>query len=241
MKKIAPLALLAVLALPLFAADAPPAAPTDAKTDAKVGAKTDADREARRAKWKADQKKMEEAKTPEEQEKARQEMRERFEKEVAPEIRKRMAEAQAANHAKMQEDLGMAKEEFAAIEPMLTRVEQLRRQKGIIDLPNQMRGFGGPGGGRGGRRGGGEGFDPKMLLGDAPMEASVQECQDARKALKALLDDKQANATEVAAATARLRKGMASFQAAMDRAQAELKGVLTPRQEAQLVENGVLD
>lgn len=243
MKNIPLFALLAALALPVFAADPPaaPAAPAADKAD-----KPDADREARhqeRLKRTIEQNpelKGVDPKTPEGEEKIRQAMQKRFETEIAPQIRKRMAEAQAANHAKLQEDFGMTKEEFAAIEPLLTRVEQLRRQKGMIDLPNQMRGFGGGRGGRGGQ-GGGFNPDPKLFLGDTPMEASVQECLDARKALKALLEDKQANATEVAAATARLRKGAATFQAALDKAQTELKSVLSPRQEALLVEGGILD
>ncbi len=259
MIKLPLLALLAALvlpafALPVFAADPPaPATPAPAgeKTD-----KADQEREAKREERRQERTKrlIEEnpelkgvdPNTPEGKEKIQQTMRARFEKEVAPQIRKRIAEAQAANHAQLQEDFAMTAEEFTAIEPLLIRVEQLRMQKGLVDAPTQMRnmGFGGGRGGRGGQGGGGGwggGFDPKMFLGDTAMEPSVQECQTAAKALTTLLADKQANAAEVAAATARVRKARAAFQASLDKAQGELKGVLTPRQEALLVDHGILD
>jgi hypothetical protein len=255
MKKILPLALLATLALPALAADEPPTPPARAGDAAAPAAdQPGGDREARRQERL--RKMLEETpelkgvdpKTPEGEEKIRQAMQKRFETDIAPQIRKRMEEGKAANHAKMQEDFGMTKEEFAAIEPLLTRVEQLRTQKGmVVDVRNMQRSFGGGfGGGRGGSTGGGRGgfggnFDPKLFLGDTPMDPSVQECQDARKALTALVEDKQANAAELATATARVRKGIAAFQAALDKAQGELKAVLTPRQESILVDRGILD
>lgn len=247
MIKLPTLALLTALvlpavALPAFAADPPAAAaaPADQKTD-----KAAQDREARReARRQERNKRMVEENpelkgvdpnTPEGKEKIQQAMRQRFEKEVAPQIRKRMAEAQAANHAQLQADFGLTAEEFAAIEPLLAQVEHLRQQKGVIDLPNRIRGFVGSG------RGGGFNPDPKLFLGDTAMDPAVQECQTAAKALTSVLADKQANAAEIAAATARVRKARTTFQTALDKAQAELKSVLTGRQEALLVDRGILD
>ncbi len=272
MKKTLPLALLAALALPSLAADEPatpparpgtaaaPAAPAADKAD-QAGGDRDARRQERLKKMLEETPELKgvDPKTPEGEEKIRQAMQKRFETEIAPQIRKRMEEGKAANHTKMQEDFGMTKEEFAAIEPLLTRVEQLRLQKGMaVDARTMQRSFGGGfGGGRGGNAGGattggnsnggggrggfGGNFDPKIILGDTPMEPSVQECQDARKALTALVEDKQANAAELATATARVRKGIATFQAALDKAQGELKAVLTPRQESILLDRGILD
>ena len=46
---------------------------------------------------------------------------------------------------------------------------------------------------------------------------------------------------EQGAAVARVRKARAAYLAALEKAQLELRGVLTARQEAQLVDYGILD
>lgn len=175
--------------------------------------------------------------SPEGREKLQAVMQKRMEAE-APRIRQRMAENQAQQHAELNKQLGLAAEEFDAIKPLLVRVENLRMQKGLIDSNGRSMGMGR--GGPGGNRGRGF-FNPQMLLGDTQLDPSVQEIQDASKALKALVDDKQANATEMASAVARLRKARQGFDAVMAKAQEELRSVLTPQQEAILVDNGTLD
>ncbi|HEX3133822.1 MAG TPA: hypothetical protein VHX44_09605 [Planctomycetota bacterium] len=184
--------------------------------------------------------------SPEGQEKIRAVMQKRMEAE-APRIRQRMAENQAAQHAELNKQFGMSPEEFDAIKPLLVRVENLRMQKGLVDNTGRPPGMGrgGPGGGPGGAAGGQRGrnnfFNPQVLLGDTPLEPTVQEIQDSGKALKSLLDDKQANATELAGAVAKLRKARQGFDAVFAKAQEELRAVLTPQQEAILVDNGTLD
>lgn len=175
--------------------------------------------------------------SPEGREKLQAVMQKRMEAE-APRIRQRMAENQAAQHAELNKQLAMAPEEFDAIKPLLVRVENLRMQKGLIDSNGRSMGMGR--GGPGGNRGRGF-FNPQMLLGDTQLDPSVQEIQDASKALKALVDDKQANAAEMASAVAKLRKARQGFDAVMAKAQEELRSVLTPQQEAILVDNGTLD
>lgn len=175
--------------------------------------------------------------TPEGQEKIRQAMQARMEKN-APQMRQRMAEQQAQQHAELKKTLGMTDEEFTAVEPLLTRVESLRLQRTLVD-PAARPGMGMMGGGRrGGPMGG---MDPKLILGDTPMEPTAQEIADAAKALKALVDDQQANANELAAATVRVRKAREAFQAVFAKAQEELRSVLSQRQEAVLVERSTLD
>ncbi len=171
--------------------------------------------------------------TPEGQEKIRQVMQKRW----GPQMQKRMAEAQAANHAKIKESFGMNDEEFAVVQPLIQRVESLKMQQRVIEMGSNPMG-GGPGGGWG--RGGG-GFNPQMLLGDAQLDPAVQEIQDATKSLGALLDDQQANANEVGQALNRLRTARTAFQASFAKAQEELRSVLTPRQEAVLVQRGILE
>lgn len=179
--------------------------------------------------------------TPEGQDKLRQVMQARMEK-MAPQMRQRMAEQQAQQHTELKKTLAMKDEEFAAIEPLLTKVENLRFQKNLVDRAAGPGGPGGPGGFGGGRRGGMMGgMDPKVMLGDTPIEPTVQEISDALKALKALTDDQQANATELTAAVVRLRKGREAFQAVLTKAEEELRAVLSQRQEAVLVDRGTLE
>jgi hypothetical protein len=179
--------------------------------------------------------------SPEGQEKVRAVMAKRMEAE-APRIRQRMAENQATQHAELNKALGMSAEDFDAIKPLLLRVENLRMQKGLIDNVGRPPGMGrgGPGG-AGGQRGRNNFFNPQMLLGDTQLDPTVQEIQDSGKALKALVDDKQANATELTSAVAKLRKARQGFDAVFAKAQEELRAVLSPQQEAILVDNGTLD
>lgn len=173
--------------------------------------------------------------TPEGQDRIRQAMQARMEKN-APQMRQRMAENQAQQHAELKKTLALSDEEFTAIEPLLAKVESLKMQKNLVDRS------GGPGG-FGGRRGGGFGgmMDPKIILGDTPMEPTVQEIEAAVKALKALIDDAQANATETTTAVARLRKAREAYQAVLTKAEEELRSVLSQRQEAILVDRGTLE
>lgn len=245
MKNALPLLLLAALTAPvLTAGDAPPPTTTPGAAGAGNG-----DDNRNRNNWQrrlvADNPELQgvDLETPEGQEKLRQVMAKRMEAE-APRIRQRMAENQAAARAELNKQFGMSEEEFKAIEPLLARVENLRMQKGLVDRSAGQMGIqmgrGGPGGGRGGP-GGGLFNNPQLLLGDTPLEPSVTEIQDAVKALKTLIDDAQANANELALAVVRVRKAREAFTAVLAKAQEELRGVLSPKQEAILVDRGTLD
>lgn len=179
-------------------------------------------------------------KTPEGQEKIQQAMQKGMAR-GAEQMRKRMAENQAESHAKLRESFTMSAEEFTAIEPLLTRVETLRLQERLVNPQGMMPGRGRGPGGQGGPGGGQGGDFTKMLLGDTPLEPATKDVQDATKALTSLLADAQANATEVAAALARVRAARTALTAVVAKAQEDLRGVLTPRQEAVLVERGTLD
>lgn len=174
--------------------------------------------------------------TAEGQEKIRQVMQAR--------MRARMAENQAAARVELKKSFAMSDEEFAAIAPLLDRVESLRLQKNLVDRAGM------PGGGRQGRNGmgggpgGPGGFGPpsvQAVLGDARLDPTTQEIQEALKVLKALADDGQSNATELEQAVVRVRAARAAYQAALAKAEEELRGVLTKRQEALLVDRGTLD
>jgi hypothetical protein len=135
--------------------------------------------------------------------------------------------------------MGMTQEEFDAIKPLLVVVENLRSQKGLVDNSASRAMIGGAFGG--GNRGRNNFFNPQMLLGDTQLDPTVTEIQEAVKALKALVDDKQANATELTSAVARLRKAREGFAAVLEKAQKDLRAVLTPQQEAMLVDRGTLE
>lgn len=177
-------------------------------------------------------------KTPEGQEKINQAMQKGMAR-GAEQMRKRMAESQAESHAKLRESFAMSAEEFTAIEPLLVKVEGLRLQERVVSPQGMMPGMRGRGPGG---QGGGQAPDfAKMLLGDTPLDPAAKEVQDATKALASLLADAQANATEVAAALTRVRTARTALASVLTKAQEELRGVLTPRQEAVLVERGTLD
>jgi Spy/CpxP family protein refolding chaperone len=182
--------------------------------------------------------------TPEGQEKVRAVMQKRMEAE-APRMRQRMAEGQAAARAEIQKAIAMKDEEFAAITPLLERVETLRFHRTLVDRqggPMGMmggrngRGQGGPGGGFGGMM-----PDAQVILGDTPLDPAAKEIQDALKALKSVVADPQANEAETELATARVRKAREAWQAAMTKAQEELRAVLTHHQEAILLDRGVIE
>ena len=230
-------ALLLLPTLSTFAGDAPPAGekPT---TPADNGGNRGRDGFMRRMIAENPELEGVDPNSPEGQEKIRAVMQKRMEAE-APKIRQRMAENQATQHAELNKQLGMTQEEFDAIKPLLIIVENLRSQKGLVDNNAARSMVGGAFGG--GNRGRNNFFNPQMLLGDTKLDPTVVEIQESSKALKALVDDKQANATELTSAVARLRKARDGFTAALDKAQKDLRAVLTPQQEAMLVDRGTLE
>jgi Spy/CpxP family protein refolding chaperone len=159
-------------------------------------------------------------------------------KDMAPQLRKRMAEQHMAELSALSKNLGMSADEFDAIKPLIAAVENLRQQKSIIDDPAKSRMGGafdrGPFASK---------FysDPQMLLGDTPLEPTIAEIQKSAKALRALIDDKQANASELTSAMVRLRKSRDGFFEVLEKAQKDLRAVLTPAQEAVLVVRGTLE
>jgi len=173
--------------------------------------------------------------SPEGQEKMREVMAKRMEKE-APKIRERIAEGKASSFAELNKKFGMAAEEFTAIQPLIERVENLQSQRGMVDVGTRS---GSPFGDR--NRGGSSFFNPKMLLGDTELEPTVKAIEDAVKILKTLNADKQANETEVATALVNLRKAREAFLMMLKNAQNELRAVLTAKQESILVERGTLE
>lgn len=113
--------------------------------------------------------------------------------------------------------------EWKALEPLVQKVMDARRET----LAGLGRGFG-----RGGRGGGGDngGGNRGGAFGTPSPEA---------EALQKAIDGKAPNA-EIKAALAKFEQSRKAKLAALEKAQAELRKVLTPRQEAIAAMNGLL-
>lgn len=120
---------------------------------------------------------------------------------------------------RLKENIDIADDEWDVISPMIKAVMDAQMDMSRL----QMRGF--MGGGRGGRGGFGGGED------NTPKE--VKELQDS-------LDNK-ASADTVKAKLTAYRALRTKLEKAVEDKQADLKKVLTIRQEAALVVNGILD
>ena len=118
----------------------------------------------------------------------------------------------------MREQLGATADEWTKVlKPRLDKVQQLQRQ---------MRG-----GFRGRRR-------PRA---EGAAEAELSDVEKKTEALRKLLDDKASGAAAIKTALGALRKAREKTQKELEAARKKLQGVVTMRQEAQLVLMGVLD
>jgi hypothetical protein len=129
---------------------------------------------------------------------------------------------------RMKEQLAATDQEWTVMEPKLTKVMDLSRELqaargGALAL-----------GGRGGRGG----------RGGAPAAAPTTPQTDvgkARAALQTALDDAGAKPEVIKQQLAALREAKAKVRQDLDKATADLKSVLSARQEAVLLMGGILD
>ncbi len=121
------------------------------------------------------------------------------------------------------EQLNITGDAAKAIKPKLEKVFQLQQQVAT------------PRGGRGGRMGGGMGGPGG---GAAAPETEVSK---ARAALQTAVENTSAKPEDITKALTAYRAARQKAQAELTAAQADLKKVLTPAQEAQLVLQGVLE
>ncbi len=132
-------------------------------------------------------------------------------------MRERMAQM-------MQERLGISEEEWTVLSPKIEAVMELQRD-------TRGGGMRGAWGGRGGQRG------PGGPEGDAEQSA----VQQAQRSLAETLQNEDATADEIDANLTALRTARAEAQEKLDSARAELKELVTARQEAMLVMMGMLE
>ena len=159
-------------------------------------------------------------------EEQREQMRERF--------AERLEQMRAEQAERMREDLELSEEEYAALEPMIAKVQQLTMES-VVTTRNP---FGR--GGRGGRGGPGGGFG-NPFEDESSRSPQAQALADASQALRDALDQEEPSSDQVKQRLASLREARIAMQAALRQAREELRGFLTPQQEAQLVLQGLLD
>lgn len=119
-------------------------------------------------------------------------------------------------------------DEWSAIEPLIQKVMDARRDAGGM-------GFGRgrpPGGGNNNNNGGDQANRRRGGFGPTPSPEA--------EALQKAIDD-NSPAGQLAAALKKFRESRKSRQAALDKAQADLQAVLTPRQEAVAVAENLLN
>jgi len=121
----------------------------------------------------------------------------------------------------IKEQLGASDDEWKVLSPKIEKV-----------MTAQMAGFGGRGGG--GNRGGN---NADATATDRPQSPVAKAASD----LRTTLNNKDASADDIKAKLAALREAREKVRADLQAAQKELKEVLTQRQEAVLVNMGMLE
>lgn len=134
-------------------------------------------------------------------------------------MRQRMAQ-------RLKEALGASDEEWTVIGPLLERVQTLSRE---------ARGGMASRFGRGGRFGG-----PRGRPGEPGAEREPSAVEKAAAELRAALEDQSTAAAQVKTKLTAYREAREQAREKLAKAQAELREVLTLRQEAQLVLMGML-
>lgn len=140
---------------------------------------------------------------------------------------------------RMKDGLGVTDEEYTVLQPKIQAVMEAQRDATISPFGgrgNRGGGGGGPGGGGGGGGGGGRGgFGGGMFGGDpTALEKAVDD-------LRTALDNKDTPADTIKTKVEAVRKLKAEGKEKLAKAQAELRDLLTPRQEAYFVSRGMLD
>ncbi len=160
-----------------------------------------------------------------------------------------MSQWRAAMNERLKADLGATDEEFKALQPKIEKVQQLQRDL----MSGRFRGFGGRGMGGGQRDGqpaGQPGAQPggqpagqpgAAPGGDAANAAPVSPVVTATRELNTLLENKDAKPDEIKQKLEAVRAAKTKAREELTKAQAELKELLSQRQEAVLVNNGTLD
>lgn len=176
--------------------------------------------------------------TREEFENMSEEEREAFRNQMRERMTQQRAERQAEREQQTREALDMSEEEWGLIGPMISTIQQMQREEQLVSGGQTFGGRGGQQGGRGGR--GGDDNDRGDRGGPELSEAATA-IQTASTELRELLEDDASSAAEIKEALKSLRDARNALATTISAAQEDLRGLLTARQEAQLVAQGVLN
>ncbi|HAU37635.1 MAG TPA: hypothetical protein DCX07_07950 [Phycisphaerales bacterium] len=141
-------------------------------------------------------------------------------------MRQRMEQFRQQAMERMKEMMGASDEEWKVLQPRIEKVQTLSRQA-----------RGGMGFRMGGRRGGRGGDQPPEAATDREQTDVEKKMSDLQK----LLQNKDSKAEDIKTALTAYRDARAAVRAELEKAQKELREILTLRQEAQLVTMGMLD
>lgn len=166
------------------------------------------------------------------------EEREAFRDQMREQMAQRQAERQAERDQQTREALDMSEEEWGLIGPMINAIQQMQREEQVVSSGQAFGGRGGQQGNRGGR--GGDNADRGDRGGPELSEAATA-IQAASTELRELLEDDASTAAELKDALKQLRDARTALSTTITAAQEDLRGLLTTRQEAQLVAQGVLN
>ncbi len=142
-------------------------------------------------------------------------------------MRQRMEQFRQQAAERMKEMLGASDEEWKVLQPRIEKVQTLSRQaRGGMGFRMM-----------GGRRGGRGGDQPAEAASDREQSDIEKKMSDLQK----LLQNKDAKAEDIKTALTAFRDARAAVRAELEKAQKELREILTLRQEAQLVTMGMLE
>ena len=130
----------------------------------------------------------------------------------------------------VKDSLSASDEEWKVIQPKLAKVMQLKQEAMMSTITRVMRMM---------RRG--RGPDAPAEGEAAPLPDNAPALEKAAAVLDKLIMDKNSKREAIKVALTDFRKARDAAKADLDRAQAELKDLLTIRQEATLVSQGILD
>lgn len=133
----------------------------------------------------------------------------------------------------IQEALGATDEEWVVLGPRVEKVQTLSRQTRRGGGMGMFSMFGGGRGGREGRRG--------ATRGDVASTRELSEVDEALQGLRAALENQEAKPEDIKKKLTTLREAREKAKQQLDKAQQELRELLSLRQEAQLVLMGLLD
>ena len=162
-------------------------------------------------------------------EEQREQMRER--------MQERFQQMRAEQAQRMRDRLELSEDEFSALAPMIERVQQLAMESASASRSPFGRGDRGDRGGRGGRGGPG-GFGGAFGIEPSPQAQAVSDASDR---LGGVLEQESPSSDQVKQELAALRQARIALDDALRQAREELRGYLTPKQEATLVLQGLLD